>query len=39
MAKHMGGALTVETDVGKGSRFTLWMPSGIEREERKGWIG
>jgi signal transduction histidine kinase len=39
MAKHMGGALTVETDVGKGSRFTLWMPSGIEREERNGWIG
>ncbi|MCJ7627525.1 MAG: GAF domain-containing sensor histidine kinase, partial [Longimicrobiales bacterium] len=39
MAEHMGGALTVETDVGKGSRFTLWMPVGMEREERNGWIG
>jgi signal transduction histidine kinase len=39
MAEHMGGALTVESDVGKGSRFTLWMPAGLEREERNGWIG
>ena len=39
MAEHMGGALTVESDVGKGSRFTLWMPAGMEREERNGWIG
>jgi signal transduction histidine kinase len=39
MAEYMGGALTVDSDVGKGSRFTLWMPAGIEREERNGWIG
>ncbi len=39
MAEHMGGSLTVDTAVGKGSRFTLWMPAGIEREEREGWIG
>lgn len=39
MAEHMGGALTVKSDVGKGSRFTLWIPAGLEREERNGWIG
>lgn len=39
MAEHMGGALTVESTVGEGSRFTLWMPAGIEREHRNGWIG
>ena len=39
MAEHMGGALTVETEVGEGSRFTLWMPAGLEKEERSGWIG
>ena len=30
---------TVESAVGKGSRFTLWMPAGLEKEEREGWIG
>ena len=39
MAEYMGGTLTVESEVGKGSRFTLWMPVGIERQERNGWIG
>jgi len=39
MAEHMGGALTVESEVGEGSCFTLWMPAGLEREERNGWIG
>ncbi|MBT8397088.1 MAG: GAF domain-containing protein [Gemmatimonadetes bacterium] len=39
MAEHMGGTLTVETAVGQGSRFTLWMPAGMEKEERNGWIG
>jgi signal transduction histidine kinase len=39
MAEHMGGSLTVDTAVGEGSRFTLWMPAGMEREERNGWIG
>ena len=39
MAEYMGGTLTVESAVGKGSRFTLWMPAGLEKEERDGWIG
>ena len=39
LAEHMDGALTVESDVGKGSLFTLWIPTGAEREEREGWIG
>jgi signal transduction histidine kinase len=39
MAEYMGGTLTVESEVGQGSRFTLWMPAGMEREQRDGWIG
>jgi len=39
LAEHMGGALTVESEVGVGSRFTLRMPRGIERQHRDGWIG
>jgi len=39
MAEHMDGALTVDSEVGEGSCFTLWMPAGLEREERNGWIG
>jgi signal transduction histidine kinase len=39
LAEHMGGTLTVESQVGKGSRFTLWIPTGTQREEREGWIG
>ena len=39
LAEHMDGALTVESDLGKGSLFTLWIPTGAEREEREGWIG
>ncbi len=39
LAEHMGGTLTVESAVGEGSRFTLWIPMGMEREEREGWIG
>lgn len=39
LAEHMGGALTVESEVGRGSRFTLRMPRGLERQQRDGWIG
>jgi signal transduction histidine kinase len=39
LAEHMGGALTVESEVGVGSRFTLRMPRGVERQMRDGWIG
>jgi signal transduction histidine kinase len=39
LAEHMGGTLTVESQVGKGSRFTLWIPTGAQHEEREGWIG
>jgi len=39
LAEHLGGALTVASDVGKGSRFTLWIPMGQKRESREGWIG
>jgi signal transduction histidine kinase len=27
LAQSMGGELTVESEVGSGSRFTLWLPS------------
>jgi signal transduction histidine kinase len=39
LAEHMGGALTVESTLGEGSRFTLWIPKGVERKHRAGWIG
>jgi signal transduction histidine kinase len=39
LAEHMGGALTVESEVGVGSRFTLRIPRGMERQQRDGWIG
>jgi len=39
LAEHMGGTLTVESDLGTGSLFTLWIPTGATREEREGWIG
>jgi len=39
LAEHMGGALTVQSELDKGSLFTLWIPTGAVREEREGWIG
>jgi signal transduction histidine kinase len=39
LAEHMGGALTVASEVGKGSTFTLWLPHGRTPEQRSGWIG
>jgi signal transduction histidine kinase len=39
LAEYMGGALTVRSEVGKGSVFTLWLPHGREPERRSGWIG
>jgi len=39
LAEYMGGALTLESEFGKGATFTLWMPHGREPEQRSGWIG
>ncbi len=39
LAEYMGGALTVDSEPGKGSTFTLWVPHGREPERRTGWIG
>lgn len=39
LAEHMGGTLTVESELEEGSLFTLWIPTGAVREEREGWIG
>lgn len=39
LAEYMGGVLTVVSDPGQGSTFTLWIPHGREPQRRRGWIG
>ncbi len=39
LAEYMGGALSVQSEPGQGSTFTLWIPHGRQPERRSGWIG
>ena len=35
LARAMGGDLTVVSDLGKGSRFTLWLPADVRADHDK----
>ncbi len=39
LARHLGGDLTVDSRVGSGATFILWLPPGLESRAREGWIG
>jgi signal transduction histidine kinase len=39
LSELMDGALDVSSELGEGSRFTLWLPYRRDAVSREGWIG